>query len=378
MTKGRRKSAAMICGIVVSALTLAACGSSNSSSTTTSSGSEATFGDAPYWNTVTSAEGYWTVVYISPYWADFYSPDNGAHWQLKTPTNVSPRHGISLAESDTGTTAVGFFPYEGQQNSVIFSFNASTVQAPQFLGTSLVQTRQAVAFSGPNIFALGSTASGVQIRKQPPGALTPTLALATKRTNQTGVSAIGFSATSQSNGVALLASTMIGDSVTGVYSSTDHGSTWVPVVITSPVSAGALYSGYVAEGFGSNGYELVLTQKSSSSYQSFAQGTFGASSVITTGEPPVIGSDPLGDIYLIDNTLGATPTMQMFSAATNSWSSSVTMNGIKGAVESVGFTTSSKGMVISNLGGIPTAFVTSSGGTTWSQKGAILSPFSGG
>ena len=377
MTKGRHKSAAMICGIVVSSLTLGACGSSNSSSTTTTSATEPTFGAAPYWNTLTSGARYWTVVYISPYWADFYSADNGAHWLLKTPTNVSPRHGITLAESDNGTTAVGFFPYEGQQNSVIFSFNATTAQAPQFLGTGLVQTRQAIAFSGPNIFALGDAASGIQIRKQPPAALTTTLALATKRTNQSGVSAIGFNATSQGDGVALLGSTMVGNGVTGVFSSTDHGSTWVPVAITSPVSTGALYSGFVPEGFGSNTYELVLTQKSSSSYQSFVQGSFGASSVITTGEPPVIGSDPLGDVYLIESTLGATPTLQIFSAATNSWSSPVTMNGIRGAVESVAFTTLSNGIMISNLGGIPTAFVTTSGGSTWTQKGAILTPSSG-
>lgn len=355
---------------------LAGCGGASANTTTTTTPSEATFGSYPYWNTFAGPDGYWSVVYLDPYWANFTSSDGGAHWQLKTPTNISPRRGIAVAESLDATKAVGFFAYQGQQNSVVFTFNNSGANS-FFVGGPLVDARQSLAFSAQQLFALRQVHAALQIVAVNPASSSFELRYSQSLPLTSGPSAIGFNSNNPQDGVAILSATSASGSVANVVTTTDSGATWNKLDVRAPSGSGDLYDAYIPQSFGSNSYEFLLVDRVAKSYETVVETPGGTSAPQASSAVPVIGSDPNGDVVLVDNVLGVTPTLSIYSARSNSWSPPVAMGGFQGAIESIAFSNPDSGMAISNFADNLRAFSTSDGGKTWIARGALLSATNG-
>ena len=364
----------IVVACAVAAVGISGCSNTTSGATNTTLVSEATFGTYPYWNTFSGPDGYWSTAFVSPYWANFTSLDGGGHWILKTPANISPRRGIAVAESRGGTKAVGFFAYQGQTDSVVFSFRNSGASV-HFLGGPLVPARQSLGFSGENLFALRQRSGGIQITTADSATSGFALRYADARTpGPPAATAIGFASQAPQDGVALLGAREIAGRVRGIVVTQDAGVTWNTLVIGLPAGGKGILAAYVPIGFGPFTYQFALVDRVARGYRTIVETSAGASTPVVTPAPPIIGSDPQGDIFLVSSVLGVAPTLSTLSARTGTWSPPAQMGEIQGAIESIGFSSQSNGIAISTLAGIPRAFETSDGGQHWTRRGVLAIP----
>ena len=355
------------------AVVAASCSSGASSTTTTTGLAQATFGTEQLWNTVGYHNSYSSSVFITPYWAAFSSSNGGRSWKLRMPANVSPRRGITLAFTPAQDEAVGFFAYGAQQNSVVFVFGPGHVSAPVFLPGSLEAVRQAVGLGGGRLYALGSSGAGVSL-------LTSSVTQVKWHTVATGssggVSALGFGG-SGLKGMALLGARISGGVVTGAYATVDGGADWSKVRISAPAGE-RLVDAYVPPGFATNSYDIALTLQGSTGFvtEVAAPGKTYASPL----EPnrPVVGADSQGDVFSVSGLLGQVPQLNVFDAATLSWHTPITMNGVTGAVMSVGFSDLHDGVVVVSASGKLVTYYTSDGGSVWHKGGSIVAVPSAG
>ena len=364
----------LLAACAVAAIGLAGCSNASSGTTNSTLASEATFGTYPYWNTFSGPDGYWSTSFVSPYWANFTSRDGGGHWILKTPSDISPRRGIAVTESPGGTKAVGFFAYQGQTDSAVFSFRNSGAKV-YFLGGPLVPARQSLGFSGENLFALRQRADAIQITTADSATSGFALRYSDARTaGSPAVAAIGFASQAPQDGVALLGAQEQSGRVSKIVVTHDAGATWNTLAVTLPGGGEGISACYIPLGFGPYSYEFALVDQVAGGYRTIVETSAGASNPVLTPAPPIMGSDPQGDIFLLNSVLGIAPTLSALAVGTLKWSAPAQMGGIEGALESIGFSSKSKGIAISSLAGNLRAFATGDGGLDWTPRGTIAIP----
>ncbi len=352
---------------------LTSCQTATSASvTTTTQASQATFGELPLWSSFFGTKGYWAVVYVDPYWVSYYSGDNGKHWVLKTPTGVSPRHGIAISESSAGEMAVGFFAYAEQRNSTIIEFGTQGLKPPVFLPGSLVESPQAISITDSGLYALKGSRDRVQIlRTSNLGAVWKTEATRKASINLGQSSSIGFDKAATQNGVALLGPLVSRGILVGAYTTDNGGLSWTPIKNVKIQGSHQVIASFVPKTFASHSFEFSVSYTVGQTFQTVVVTPNTTTAPLATLNPPVVGGDNQGDIAVVNNTLGQPSTLAWFHASTQAFTPAVAMSGLLGVVETIAFSSLSQGVAITNNGGNLEVYGTSNGGQSWSKISAI-------
>ncbi|MDA8197517.1 MAG: hypothetical protein M0019_10000 [Actinomycetota bacterium] len=352
-------------GLLCSAVLLSACATTPSASTSTTLSVEPTFGTLRLWTISHSVDGLYSVVYLDPYWLVFNQQDPTSKWKLKMPTNISSRRGIVLATNGSGVKAVGFIPYQGQKNTVVFEYGTNGAFQPSFIDASLLTSNQSMNYDGGDLFAIATSGSRTLIedQSQSGGQFIQVASFPFASTN----GAIGFSG---SNGIAIFSSA---DGKVAMSTSSDGGKSWSN--LTPVTSSGTTQEIFVASSSQSSTQAslnspnfVVVTSSSSNSYQSsfFSAGSKGTS--IDTSTPPIFGDGPNGALLEVDGAIGGTLTQRVFTQGALSQPS--TLQGVQGGLEAI-YGDASSTTVITTANGLPTSYSAPAGSDSFGASSSF-------
>lgn len=309
------------------------------------------------------------TTYTSPYWSSFFSNNLGKSWTLKIPTNISPRHGIAYAQSSSGDSAWAFFPYQDQKNSVVFEVQRSGLLPPIFSSRPILSVRQPMAFSVHNLFVLVGGGKSSQIVRYL-GGKNQVVAQSPTRSSEESASAIGFDVNNPSKGAALIDPQVTNKGIMGIWQTSNSGASWTEISTLSS-NLGRIVASYVPMGFGSNAFEVAVTFEKANTYQTVVVSSSGVSKAIESQGLPIVGGDPLGNIYLMDSILGGSSLLHVYGATKGAWLPPISTKGVGGAIEAVSFSSIKSGVILASVGGNVVSFLTNDGGSSWKSGGSL-------